>query len=65
MEAKAWILDTPLDIAGDLTVSAISAAQLTAVAGNENVAEAALDIVFSSSWEAKGVAGGGILAVGL
>ena len=60
--ARAWIIDTPLTIVGGLTVSATSAAQLTALAGNENVAEAQLDIAFSAKWQAKGVAGGGIIA---
>ena len=61
-EARAWIADTRLDVAGDLSVTATSAAQLTAVAGSENVAEAQLDLVFSAKAQAKGVAGGGILA---
>ena len=61
-EARAWIADSALAVDGDLTISATSAAQITAVAGNENIAEAALDIVFGSSAQAKGVAGGGILA---
>ena len=61
-EARAWIAGTPLDVGGDLSVTAVSGARLTAVMGTENLAEAALDIVFSKQWQAKGIAGGAIVA---
>ena len=44
--AQAYIRNTPVDAGGALTVTAVSAAQLNAVAGNENVAEAAVDLLF-------------------
>ena len=62
-EARAWIADTALlDVDGDLTVSATSSAQITAVMGNENISEAAHDLVFGARVQAMGVAGGVLLA---
>ena len=60
--AEAWIVDTPLHVSGDLSVEATSAPVLDATAGNENIADAALDIVFAKKAQAKGLAGGAILA---
>ena len=45
--AQAYIRDTPVDAGGAVTVTAVSAAQLNAVAGNENVVEAAVDLLFT------------------
>src|SRR5690606_28207307 len=62
-EVQAYILDTTLDIAGELTLGALSTAQIDAYVGNENLSDAALDIVIPGAMEdASAVAGGGILA---
>ncbi|MDA8435110.1 MAG: hypothetical protein M0Z98_03915, partial [Actinomycetales bacterium] len=47
--ALAVVVDSPLTVAGSITVNATSGAQLNAVVGNDNVAEAALDIVFGGA----------------
>ena len=60
-EVKAFITGSTIHAATDLTVSAVSAAQLNATVGNENQSEAALDLVFGKSYAASGVAGGGVL----
>ena len=38
--------DSPLDIGGDIAITATSGAQLNAMVGNDNVVEAALDLLF-------------------
>ena len=47
--AIAYIRNTPVDAGGAITVVATSAAQLNATAGNENVVEAAVDLLFTSA----------------
>ncbi|MFZ0529753.1 MAG: hypothetical protein WAL91_04355, partial [Propionicimonas sp.] len=44
--ALAYLRNTTVVASGDITVTAVSASQLNAVAGNENVVEAALDLLF-------------------
>ncbi|HZI44062.1 MAG TPA: hypothetical protein VFD53_02515, partial [Ilumatobacter sp.] len=61
-DAQAWLRDVHVTIVGDVAVSASQAAQLTAIAGNEGVADAALDGVLSSGSATTGLAGGGVLA---
>ena len=60
--ARAFIRDTPVTATGALSVTAIQAAQLTATAGNEGLADAALDAVLMTAWQTNGLAGGGLLA---
>ena len=47
--AQASIRNTPITAGGNLVVNAESAAQLNAVAGDENVVEAKLDLLFTSA----------------
>ena len=44
--AQALLVDTPIAAGGDITVKATSGAQLNATVGNDNVVEAALDLIF-------------------
>ena len=44
--AQALVIDTPIDAGGDIAVMATSGAQLNATVGNDNVVEAALDLLF-------------------
>ena len=60
--ARAFIRDTPVTATGALSVTATQAAQLTATAGNEGLADAALDAVLMTAWQTNGLAGGGLLA---
>ncbi|MGB7964549.1 MAG: hypothetical protein WCF12_16525, partial [Propionicimonas sp.] len=48
-DALAYLRNTTVVASGDITVTAVSAAQLNAVAGNENVVEAALDLLFTGA----------------
>jgi hypothetical protein len=62
-EVQAYILGSAVSSAGDVSVTAVSSAQINAVVGNKNVAEAELDIVIPGLMDgADGVAGGGVLA---
>ena len=61
-EVLAYIEDAAIASSGDVRLTAVSQAQLNATVGNENVSEAALDMVFSPTYAAEGVAGGGVLA---
>jgi len=61
-EVLAYIEDATIASSGDVRLSAVSQTQLNATVGNENVSEAALDLVFSPTYAAEGVAGGGLLA---
>ena len=56
-EAIAYIRDSNVHAAGNLAVTAAQAAQITAVGGNENVADAEVDIAIGSKAQAKGVVG--------
>ena len=60
--ARAFIRDTTVTATGALTVAATQAAKLTATAGNEGLADAALDAVLMTAWQTNGLAGGGLLA---
>ena len=44
--AQALVVDTPIEAGGNVTVTATSGAQLNAMVGNDNVVEAALDLLF-------------------
>ena len=44
--AQALVIDTPITAGGNITVTATSGAQLNAIVGNDNVVEAALDLIF-------------------
>ena len=44
--AQALVVDTTIDAGGNVTVTATSGAQLNATVGNDNVVEAALDLIF-------------------
>ncbi|MFZ1384379.1 MAG: hypothetical protein WAS02_05675, partial [Propionicimonas sp.] len=48
-DALAYLRNTTVDAGGAITVTATSAAQLNAVAGNENVVEAVLDLLFTGA----------------
>jgi Lipase len=62
-EVQAYVLDSTVDAAGDLTLNALSMAQINSFVGNQNISEASLDIVIPGVMEdASGVAGGGVLA---
>jgi hypothetical protein len=62
-QTQAYIVDSTIDVAGDLSVTAYNDAQINATVGNVNISEAALDIVIPGVMDgASAVAGGGILA---
>ena len=61
-EATAYIRDSNVEATGNLAVTATQASSIVATVGNENVAEAIIDISFGSSWQAKGVSGGAVVA---
>ena len=43
--AQALVIDTPLNAGGNISVTATSGSQLNAIVGNDNVVEAALDLL--------------------
>ena len=47
--AQALVIDSPLTSPADISVTATSGAQLNAMVGNDNVVEAALDLLFVSA----------------
>ncbi|HQV92452.1 MAG TPA: hypothetical protein PLA46_12775, partial [Phycicoccus sp.] len=60
--ALAFIRDTPIRAGGNLTVEAISALALNAVAGNESVVEAAIDLLFVNAGGEDGYGASGMAA---
>ncbi|HEY3484587.1 MAG TPA: hypothetical protein VGK49_04340, partial [Ilumatobacteraceae bacterium] len=61
-EAIASLDDVDVHASGNLAVTATQASKITAVTGNENIAEAVIDIALGSSWQAEGMSGGAIVA---
>ncbi|MBA2349921.1 MAG: hypothetical protein H0V81_16715, partial [Solirubrobacterales bacterium] len=60
--ARAFMRNAPILASRDVTIRATQRSVVTAIAGNENTAEAQLDAVLASSWATGGLAGGAILA---